>query len=187
MEVTEGIPVTDAKRVLVVDDNETNRDVLARRLERQALRVTLAEDGVQALEWLRTGQFDLVLLDIMMPRMNGYEVLEKLRDDSTIPPVPVIVVSAVDELDSVVKCIELGAVDYLFKPFNPVLLKARVNAILRQATQTDLNALRSYLETINGHLEALIARGAVDTPEFAALTKMQDSTRQALSLINRRA
>jgi DNA-binding response OmpR family regulator len=116
--------------ILVVDDNEMNRDVLSRRLERQGYRVVTAEDGVMALEAVQSEAFDLVLLDIMMPRMNGYEVLEALKRDPAHKAIPVIVISAMDDLESVVRCIELGADDYLFKPFNPVLLRARINASL---------------------------------------------------------
>lgn len=119
--------------ILVVDDNEMNRDMLSRRLERQGYRSLAAEDGVQAMELLRAHHdFDLILLDIMMPRMNGYQVLEQVKQDETLRHIPIIVISAVDDLDSVIKCIEMGAEDYLFKPFNPILLKARINASLEK-------------------------------------------------------
>ncbi len=118
--------------ILVVDDNEMNRDMLSRRLERSGHRTQMAEDGVQALELMALQSFDLVMLDIMMPRMSGYEVLEHAKADPKLRHVPIIVVSALDELDSVVRCIELGAEDYLFKPFNPVLLRARVEATLEK-------------------------------------------------------
>ena len=114
--------------ILVVDDNEMNRDMLSRRLKRQDYEVIVAEDGEQALSMVREHPFDLVLLDIMMPNISGYEVLERLKQDDETRHIPVIMISAVDDLDSVVRCIELGAEDYLFKPFNPVLLKARVGA-----------------------------------------------------------
>lgn len=118
--------------LLVVDDNEMNRDMLSRRLERQGHRVSLAENGRQALTMIKTQSFDLVLLDIMMPEMNGYEVLEHLKADHTLRHIPVIVITAVDEIESIAKCIELGAEDYLPKPFNPVLLKARIGASLEK-------------------------------------------------------
>lgn len=118
--------------ILVVDDNEMNRDMLSRRLQRQGYKIVLAEDGERALDILRQQTFDLVMLDIMMPKMNGYEVLEHLKADPQLYHIPVIMISAVDDLDSVVKCIEMGAEDYLFKPFNPVLLKARVTATLEK-------------------------------------------------------
>jgi adenylate cyclase len=123
--------------VLVVDDNEVNRDLLARRLQRQGLAVSVAEDGFQALEMMRSQPFDLVLLDIMMPQMNGYQVLEHLKADEKLRYIPVIMISAVDDIDSIVRCIELGAEDYLSKPFNPVLLKARIGACLEKKRLRD--------------------------------------------------
>jgi CheY-like chemotaxis protein len=131
--------VSSVGHLLVVDDNEMNRDVLSRRLERQGYTFALAEDGEDALRVVRTASFDLILLDIMMPKMNGYQVLEHLKADSDLRHIPVVVISAVDELDSVVKCIELGAEDYLFKPFNPVLLKARVSACIEKKRLIDQN------------------------------------------------
>ncbi len=119
-------------RVLVVDDNEVNRDLLTRRVQRQGHIVTVAEDGIKAIALIQKEPFDLVLLDIMMPRMNGYEVLEYLKADPILRRIPVIVVSALDDIESIVKCIELGAEDYLTKPFNKVLLKARINNCLEK-------------------------------------------------------
>lgn len=140
--------------ILVVDDNEMNRDMLSRRLERQGYRSLAAEDGIQAMELLRAhDNFDLILLDIMMPRMNGYQVLEQVKQDETLRHIPVIVISAVDDLDSVIKCIEMGAEDYLFKPFNPILLKARINASLEKKRLRDRE--RRFLT--NGWLPAPIA------------------------------
>jgi class 3 adenylate cyclase len=123
--------------LLVVDDNEDNRIVLARRLEKQGYRIFSAENGREALEALEKQDFDLILLDIMMPEMNGYQVLECLKADHRLRSVPVIVISAVDELDSVVRCIELGAEDYLTKPFNRVVLRARIGAILEKKQLRD--------------------------------------------------
>jgi len=124
-------------KILVVDDNEMNRDMLSRRLARQRYDVDMAENGVRAIEMMRDAPYDLVLLDIMMPKMNGYEVLEAVKADADLKDIPIIMISAVDDLDSVVKCIEMGAEDYLFKPFNPVLLKARVGASLDKKRQQD--------------------------------------------------
>src|SRR5215470_10939986 len=119
--------------LLVVDDIEDNRFALSRRLARQGyLNVTTAADGRQALELLNSRPFDLVLLDIMMPKVNGYEVLAAMKANERLRHIPVIMISAVDEIDSVVRCIELGAEDYLFKPFNPTLLRARVGACLER-------------------------------------------------------
>jgi len=127
----------DQGNVLVVDDNQVNRDLLARRVKRQGHAIGSASDGFQALEMMRTQAFDLVLLDIMMPQMNGYQVLETLKADPKLRHIPVIMISAVDDIDSVVRCIELGAEDYLSKPFNPVLLKARINACLEKKRLRD--------------------------------------------------
>ena len=122
-------PVADnGALLLVVDDNRVNRLLLARHLETQGHRVELAENGRVALQMLRARSFDLVLLDIEMPEMDGFEVLEVMKADVDLRDVPVIVTSAVEGMDSVVRCIELGAEDYLSKPVNPVLLKARIGS-----------------------------------------------------------
>lgn len=126
-----------AARILVVDDNEMNRDLLTRRLSRQGYRTDTAENGAQALDKLAREPYDLVLLDITMPEMDGYQVLARMREDAAIPRVPVVMVSAIDEADSVVRCLELGAEDYLSKPFNPLILKARVEASLARKLLQD--------------------------------------------------
>lgn len=123
-------------RVLIVDDNEVNRDLLAKRLQRQGYGVTVVSNGFEALEMMASMSLDLVLLDIMMPQMNGYQVLETLKADPALRHIPVVMISAVNDIDSIVRCIELGAEDYLSKPFNPVLLKARINACLEKKTLT---------------------------------------------------
>ncbi len=124
-------------RILAVDDNRLNRLKLARGLEVQGHSVAVAEDGRQALEMLKAEPFDLVLLDILMPELDGYQVLEAMKADGTLREIPVIVVSAVEEMDSVVRCIEMGAEDYLPKPFDPVLLKARTGACLEKKRLRD--------------------------------------------------
>lgn len=118
--------------ILVVDDNEMNRDVLARRLRRQDYLIHTAVNGREALEKLATESIDLVLLDIMMPGIDGIEVLQTLKADPELRHIPVIMITALDEIQSVAKCIEMGAEDYLPKPFNPVLLMARVSACLEK-------------------------------------------------------
>jgi len=123
--------------ILVVDDNKMNRLLLARGLEQQGHRVSFAENGRQALEMLHAGSFDLVLLDVLMPEMDGYQVLAELMADKNLKNVPVIMVSAVGEMDSVAKCIEMGADDYLPKPINPILLKARINSSLEKKRLRD--------------------------------------------------
>ena len=124
--------------LLVVDDNEDNRYTLSRRLKREGYaKLETAENGKLALELIRARKVDLILLDIMMPEMNGYEVLEQMKADAELRHIPVIMISAVDEIDSVVRCIELGADDYLAKPFNPTLLRARVGACLEKKRMRD--------------------------------------------------
>jgi len=124
-------------RLLVVDDNKVNRLLLGRSLEQQGHIVEMAENGRQALELMHSKPFDLVLLDIEMPEMNGYQVLEKIATDLQLRDIPIIITSALEELDSVVKCIEMGAEDYLTKPVNPSLLKARIGASLEKKRLRD--------------------------------------------------
>jgi class 3 adenylate cyclase len=133
-------------QLLVVDDNRVNRLLLAHGLEQQGHEVSLAEDGQSAMEMLRAKPYDLVLLDIDMPRMNGFQVLEALLQDANLRDVPVIMTSASDELDRVVKCIEMGAEDFLTKPLNPILLRARVNASLekKQLRDQQLKLFRTF-------------------------------------------
>ena len=126
-----------AGRILVVDDNRVNRLLLGRGLEEQGHSVQFAEHGREALDLLRGSQFDLMLLDVLMPELDGYGVLEELQHDPSLRDIPVIVTSALDELDSVVRCVEMGAEDYLTKPVNPVLLNARVNASLEKKRLRD--------------------------------------------------
>jgi class 3 adenylate cyclase len=125
-------PTPSSGHLLVVDDNKVNRLLLGRNLEQQGHSVAFAENGQQALDMLRTEPFDLVLLDILMPELDGYQVLERLTKDPELRNIPVIMTSSMDEMDSVVKCIEMGAEDYLSKPPNPVLLKARIGASLEK-------------------------------------------------------
>ncbi len=124
-------------RLLVVDDNKVNRLLLTRSLEQQGHSVASAENGRIALDTLRREAFDLVLLDMEMPEMNGFQVLEQLKGDLQLRDVPVIVTSSLEGIDNVVRCIELGAEDYLPKPVNPVLLKARIGASLEKKRLRD--------------------------------------------------
>lgn len=123
--------------LLVVDDNEMNRDILTRHLERQGHRVIAVENGYLALQTLKNHVFDLVLLDILMPGLNGYQILEKMKEDESLRHIPVIMISALDEMDSVAHCISLGAEDYLPKTFDPILLKARISACLTKKRYRD--------------------------------------------------
>ncbi len=133
-------------RLLVVEDNKVNRILLLRGLEQEGHIVTAVENGKQALELLRSQPFDIILLDIEMPEMNGFQVLDECLNDTHLREIPIIMTSAMDELDSVVKCIEMGAEDYLTKPLNTVLLRARVNASLEKKRLRDQQ--RKLLETI---------------------------------------
>lgn len=123
--------------LLIVDDNKVNRILLARGLEGNGHKVETAENGREALEKIRAGSFDLVLLDIEMPEMDGYQVLETCLQDPDLRDIPIIMTSSLDEINSVVKCIELGAEDYLNKPVNHILLRARVNASLEKKRLRD--------------------------------------------------
>jgi adenylate cyclase len=123
--------------ILVTDDNRVNRLLIAQLLEQQKHRVHFAENGRQGLEVLRHRAIDLVLLDIEMPEMNGYETLEAIRADRKLREIPVVMMSSVDEVDSVARCVEMGAEDYLFKPVNAVLLRARVAASLEKKRLRD--------------------------------------------------
>jgi DNA-binding response OmpR family regulator len=132
--------------LLVVDDNSINRIMLSRYLNKLGYQANLAENGRQALEHLQSKSFDLVLLDVEMPEMDGYQVLEQMKAVPHLRDIPVIMVSAVDELESVVRCIELGAQDYLPKPFNPVLLRARLTACLERKRLRDQEV--DYLQQV---------------------------------------
>ncbi len=130
-------------RILVVDDNAANRDMLSRRLDREGYWVDTAANGREALEKLEGGGFDLVLLDIVMPELDGFAVLQTIRANALWKEVAVIMISALDEIRSVVRCIEMGAEDYLPKPFDPVLLRARIGAILDRKRLRDEERLRT--------------------------------------------
>lgn len=148
----------DEVRILVVDDNEDNRYTLAWRLRREGWTdLVMAENGREALERIAKERFDLVLLDIMMPEVNGYEVLERLKTDAGTRDIPVLMISALSELESVIRCIELGAEDYLPKPFNPVLLRARIMACLEKKRLHDqeLNYI-AEIERQRSRAEALL-------------------------------
>lgn len=126
--------------VLIVDDLEVNRDLLARRVARLGHSHAFADSGRTALERMRAASFDLVLLDITMPEMDGYEALAQMKADPRLAHIPVVMVTAIDGVDSVVRCLELGAEDYITKPFNPVVLKARIESSLNKKRVADLNA-----------------------------------------------
>jgi class 3 adenylate cyclase len=153
-------PSAAASHILVVDDNAANRDLLARRLAREGYRVSAAESGASALALTAAEGFDLVLLDLMMPEMSGFEVLCRLKADAGTRHIPVIMISALDELDSTVRCIEAGAEDYLPKPFNPVLLRARIGASLEKKRLVD--ELRTEQERSEALLLNILPRRIVE-------------------------
>lgn len=144
---------TAGPALLVADDNEDNRYTLTRRLTREGYtNLTTANNGSEALDLLRSKRFDLVLLDIMMPDMTGYEVLEHMKADAGLRDIPAIMISALSEIDSVIRCIELGAEDYLQKPFNPTLLRARIGASLEKKKLRD--EVRASLARLEQELDA---------------------------------
>ena len=116
--------------ILVVDDEVVNLTLLSSKLQREGYTVTKAQNGRQALAILRKQPFDLVLLDILMPEMDGFQVLEQMKSDEKLRHLPVIVISALDKMEDVIRGIEMGALDHLIKPFNPLLLDARIDAAL---------------------------------------------------------
>ena len=130
-------------RLLVVDDNKVNRLLLGRSLELQGHKVASAENGRIALEMLRAEPYDLMLLDMEMPELDGFGVLEQLKQDGKLRDLPVIVTSSLEGVAHVVRCLELGADDYLRKPVNPVLLKARINSSLEKKRLRDQSRHRS--------------------------------------------
>ena len=138
-------------RILVVDDTEANRDLLVRRLHRAGHVAQSVDGGARALERLRAEPFDVVLLDIMMPEMNGYEVLALLKSDAALRHIPVIMITAIDDVESVVRCIEMGAEDHLPKPFNPALLRARIDSSLARKRLRDREQV--YAQSLERELE----------------------------------
>lgn len=158
--------------VLVVDDSEANRELLVRRLRRQGHEIVEADGGNAALARVRERAFDLVLLDVMMPDLSGPEVLAALKEGEATRHVPVIMISASQEMDTVVRCIELGAEDYLPKPFDPVLLKARIGASLQRKRFHDAEqAYRREIERANAELREAQAR-VVQSEKMSALGRL---------------
>jgi adenylate cyclase len=158
--------------ILVVDDNEENRDMLARRLARQGYEVLKVAGGLAALETVAARPIDLVLLDVMMPDLDGYAVLQRLKGDPGLRGIPVLMISALDELESVVRCIQLGAEDYLNKPFDPILLQARVGACLEKKRLHDLDTRhRQELAELNQTLERRVAEQVTQLERLGRLKR----------------
>ncbi len=157
--------------ILVVDDNADNLELLCRRLQRLGHRdIATAADGLAAYERLCADRYDAVLLDVMMPRMGGMELLERMRAENRLEETPVIMISAATEMETVVRCIELGAEDYLQKPFNPVLLRARLGSVLEKRTLRA--AVRAQLAALEQDLAQARAQQLSMVPgEFPSATR----------------
>jgi two-component system, cell cycle response regulator len=176
-----------AGHLLVVDDERFNRLVLSRALIQQGYTVETAENGFQALSVLRCKAFDVVLLDVLMPELDGIETLERIKAEPGLSHIPVIVISALDDLDSVVRCIELGAVDYLPKPFKAALLSARISASLAGKRLRDLEL--EYLEQVGCVIDAAAAveSGTFSAPMLTAVAARQDALGQLARVFQRMA
>jgi adenylate cyclase len=167
-----GQPRPSRPVILVVDDNQDNRDMLARRLMRQSYEVLSAAGGLPALETLAARPVDLVLLDVMMPDLDGYAVLQRMKSDPALRDIPVLMISALDEMESVVRCIQLGAEDYLPKPFDPVLLQARIGACLEKKRLHDQEArYRQELAEWNQKLEHRVAEQVAQLERLGRLKR----------------
>jgi sigma-B regulation protein RsbU (phosphoserine phosphatase) len=186
-------PVSPDAAILVVDDVAENRDLLVRRLQRLGLKdIEQAANGVEALAAIGRKSFQLVLLDIMMPEMDGFGVLDRLKQDGRINDLPVVVISALSEIDPVVRCVELGAEDFIFKPFNPTLLRARVLAslekkALRDRTREELRRKQAELteaRTLQLALAPPAFRGAIKGREVAIDVLLEPATEVGGDLVD---
>jgi len=175
--------------ILVVDDNETNRDVLSRHLARQGHSVRLAEGGQQALGLLKdeARTLDLVLLDVVMPGMNGIQLLQHLKNEPTTRDIPVIMISALDEMDIVVQCIQIGAEDYLPKPFNSVLLKTRTMACLEKKRLRDQEIEYLVNVALITDAAAAVEGKTFDPKDLAEVARRTDALGQLARVFQRMA
>lgn len=184
-------PQTDvsvlSKRILVVEDNDANRVMLCRRLDRQGFITVEAADGRAALKVVREQKFDLMLLDVMMPEIDGYQVLQELKGDEDLKALPVIMISALDTMDSVVRCIEMGAEDYLTKPYDPVLLQARINACLdkRRLRDQEKEYLRAVADLTTA--AARLEQNAFDPAGLTAVCARPDALGHLATVFQRMA
>lgn len=165
--MTDSNAVTDRTerkgRILVVDDDRTNRMMLTYRLEMAGLETATSENGLDALQMLRESDFDVVLLDILMPGMDGYATLDLMKHDQQLSHTPVIMMSAVGELDSVIRCLEMGAEDYLPKPLDHLLLTSRVNNILLKIRLQQMEkALAELTEAVQAMAGGALPAEALD-------------------------
>lgn len=188
------VPALTGRQVLIVDDMSTTRLMLSRYVRQLGHEETTAANGIEALDLLRRRKFDLILLDVMMPEMDGYSVLEALKSDADLRDIPVVMISGVDEIESVVRCIERGAEDYLPKPFNATLLRARIGACLEKKRLWDdleenyhqlqeLERLRDSLTDMIVHdLRTPLASFLVGLQTMDSLGPLSDLQRECLAL-----
>jgi adenylate cyclase len=149
--------VTAQGSLLVIDDDPVVRSMLSRSLEQGGHQIATAKDGREGLDVARAEAFDVILLDVLMPGLDGYEVLEQLKKDRTLRHIPVVMITALDDIESAVRCIELGADDYLPKPIDPVVLGARINAGLTKKRLHDLEMQHvEEVDRLNRRLEARV-------------------------------
>ncbi len=162
------------KRILVAEDNDANREMLCRRLNKHGYATVEAANGREALDAVLKHKFDLVLCDIMMPEVDGYEVLRELKADPDTAALPVIMISALDEKAGVARCVEMGAEDYLQKPYDPVLLHARINACLDKRRLRDQEL--AYLKAVAALTRAaeLVERGEFDSALLTPVAARDD-------------
>jgi adenylate cyclase len=158
--------------ILVVDDDPVSRTMLARLLEQEGHRVDTAADGRQALESLHADPFDVALLDVLMPELDGYEVLAHMKAEDVLRHIPVLMITALDDVRSAVRCIEMGADDYLLKPFDPVVLQARIRASLTKKRMHDLESEHlAEMARLNRRLEARIEEQMAELVRTGELTR----------------
>jgi two-component system, cell cycle response regulator len=164
--------------ILVVDDDLLNRIVLSTNLQEAGYLVQMAEDGRQALEMLSAQPFDVVLLDLLMPEMDGYQVLEQMKANNTLRNIPVIIVSSLDEMESILRCIEMGATDYLPKPFDAALLHARLSGSLASKRLHDMEL--EYIEQVGyvTRAAAAVEEGAFELDSLNPVAARDDSLGQ---------
>ena len=161
------VVVEDQRKILIVDDNDDNRYVLSRYLKREGFtNLVTAENGKIALDKLREADFDLVLLDLQMPVMDGFETLRGIKSDDKLRHIPVVMISAAEEIENITQCIEMGAEGYLPKPFNPRLLKARINASLKRKKLHEDDYIKN-IEEGKKHAEDLRTAGEIKATKYA--------------------
>jgi DNA-binding response OmpR family regulator len=158
-----GDPGSGGGSILVIDDEESNRALLARRLIRQGYSVRFAETGEAGLAIAAREPIDVILLDVLLPGMSGYEVLARVKSDDALREIPVLIVTAVDGAQSVTRCLALGADDYLAKPYDPVVLGARVRACLAKKRARDFE-----LAYLRGVARVTAAALDVESGQFTA-------------------